>query len=99
MTTFIEITPKPIIEKMTPRLGSAFQSVGLVIESDDYQAEGVSRIYTHDELVDTSISYFVDGVLNEAKTVLVGGVECDFVGLLESTLTWSLALRRKPDDR
>jgi hypothetical protein len=99
VTSFVEISPQPVIDLVGPRLASAFQNSSIVLEIDDYQISGISRSYSRSEIVDTGITYFVDGVLSEDKTTLLSGIECDFISILEETLCWRLVLRRKPDQR
>lgn len=99
-TTFLEISPKPHIVTVSPRLAGAYQNSSLVLEIDDFQVNGISTRYGYNDLVGTGISYFVDGVLNDEKTVLVSGIECDFIDITHSKgLCWDMILRRKPDER
>jgi hypothetical protein len=87
------------IETVSPRLSAAFQNSNIVLEVDDFQLRGISRFLTRDQLVDTGITYFVDGVLNADRSVVISGIECDFISITEETLTWTLILRRKGDHR
>lgn len=100
---FIEINPRPRITFVSPRTIAAFQSVSDVqITMDDFQVKGISTAYTAEQLgkQGTGYSYFVDGVLNNDRTAVVSGIECDFVGMtLGSTITWDMVLRRRPDGR
>jgi hypothetical protein len=101
---FLEIKPFPIITTVSPSTISAFQGISDVqIEKDDFEVKGISHLYGEVAQLGrdgTGYSYFVDGVLNEGKTAIVSGIECDFVNIsLSSTLTWDMVLRRRPDGR
>jgi len=98
VTEFVEITPRVHIDTVSPRLANAFQS-SIQIEIDDFQVSGISRSYSRSDLVGTSIAYFVDGVLTDDGSAIASGIECDFIAITESSLTWDLILRRKADDR
>ncbi len=103
VTEFLEVDPRPIITTVSPRTAAAFQSVsGVQIEVDDFQAKGISRRYSFQQIGrdGSGYSYFVDGVLNQDKTAILLGTECDFVAATTgSALTWDLVLRRRPDGR
>lgn len=104
VSEFLEVKPFPIIRTMTPSTASAFQGISDVqIEKDDFEVKGISHVFTERDQLGrdgTGYSYFVDGVLNEGKTAIVSGIECDFVNIiLSSAITWDMVLRRRPDGR
>lgn len=99
VTSFVEITPTPAIDFVGPRLAGAFQAANITLEMDDFQVSGVSCVYARNDLVDTGLSYFVDGVLSPDGTQILSGIECDFISITQDTLCWKLVLRRKPDHR
>lgn len=99
ITTYLEIQPNPVITLAMPSLRNVFGG-DITIEADDFSVEGISRRYTMEELVGTATGYIVDGILDESKTQLISGIECDFVGIRTmNSLCWHLLLRRKPDKR
>lgn len=97
-TSYLEIDPIPIIDRVSPRIASAFNgSNSITIKLDDLQIKGISRSYSREQILGTSISYFVDSeVVNNS---ISGGFECDLISVDELPLTWNLILRRKTDDR
>ncbi|MBD1995298.1 hypothetical protein H6G00_01465 [Leptolyngbya sp. FACHB-541] len=97
--TLYEIEPHPVIVTANASLGQAFSGAqNITIEIDDFQIKGISRRYTYEQLVGTGINYWVDAKLHPLTKRRIGGVECDFVAILQgNTLTWDLILRRKPD--
>lgn len=98
ITEFLTINPVPIIDRVSPRIASAFNnSNSVTIKLDDLQVKGISRSYPREEILGTGISYFIDSeVINDN---ISGGFECDLISVEELPLTWNLILRRKPDDR
>ena len=99
---YLEIIPYPIITAVSPSTISAFQGISdVTIEKDDFEVKGISHVYS--EIIQlgrngTGYSYFVDGVLDSTKLTILSGIECNFVGItLNSTLTWDMVLRRRPD--
>lgn len=93
---YLEIDPKPIIERVPPSIAQAFNS-NQQIKIDDLQISGISRKYPREWVVGTGISYFVDSQLLLNR--IVGGFEAEFVSVDELPLTWNLILRRRPDER
>ncbi len=93
---YLEIEPKPIIERVPPSLASSFNS-NQQIKIDDLRVFGVSRKYQREWIIGTGISYFVDAQLLGDK--VSGGFEAEFVSIEELPLTWNLILRRRPDER
>ncbi len=98
-TAHIVIEPQPYVSIATPKLASAYQALGITIEVDDIEVRGVSQRHPRTDLVGTGISYWLDATLSSDGKSLIGGYECDFVGIVDNTLTWDMVLRRKPDDR
>lgn len=97
-TSYLKIDPTPIIDRVSPRIASAFNnSSSITIKLDDLQVKGISRSYSREQILGTGISYFVDSDLVESS--INGGFECDLVSVDELPLTWNLILRRKTDDR
>lgn len=93
---YLEISPKPIIERVPPSLASAFNS-NQQIKIDDLRVSGISRHIPKQWVVGTGISYFIDAQLLLDK--VTGGFEAEFVSIDELPLTWNLILRREPDER
>jgi hypothetical protein len=93
---FVEVSPKPIIERVPPSLASSFNGVQQ-IKIDDLQVFGISRKYPREWIVGTGISYFVDATLLYEQ--VRGGFECEFVSIEELPLSWNLILRRRADER
>lgn len=93
---FLEISPQPIIERVSPKQATNFNGTEQ-IKNDDLQIFGISRKYPREWIVGTGISYFVDAVL--INNQIRGGFECDFISIEEQPLTWNLILRRRTDER
>lgn len=93
---YLEISPKPIIDRVPPFLAQAFNT-SQQIKIDDLQVSGITRRYPREWIVGTGISYFVDAGLLLDR--IVGGFEAEFVSIEELPLTWNLILRRRPDER
>ncbi|MEW6494503.1 MAG: hypothetical protein AB1589_18600 [Cyanobacteriota bacterium] len=95
---YLDINPKPIIERVPPAIAQAFNGVGQIqIKIDDLQINGITRHYPREWIVGTGISYFVDSQLLMDR--VIGGFEAEFVSIDELPLTWNLILRRRPDER
>ncbi len=95
---YLEIDPKPIIERVPPSIAQAFNgSQQIQIKIDDLQISGITRRYPREWVVGTGISYFVDAQLLLDR--VIGGFEAEFVSIDELPLTWNLILRRRPDER
>lgn len=95
-TEYLEVDPKPIIDRVPPNLVQTSNS-NQQIKIDDLQVSGISRRYPREWIVGTGISYFVDAVLLLDR--ISGGFESEFVSIEELPLTWNLILRRRPDER
>lgn len=93
---YLEIDPKPIIDRVPPSLAQAFNT-NQQIKIDDLQVSGITRRYPRECIVGTGISYFIDAQLLLDR--IVGGFEAEFVSIEELPLTWNLILRRRPDER
>lgn len=93
---YLEIEPKPIIDRVPPSLAQAFNT-NQQIKIDDLQVSGITRRYPREWIVGTGVSYFIDAQLLLDR--IVGGFEAEFVSIEELPLTWSLILRRRPDER
>jgi hypothetical protein len=95
---YLEIDPKPIIERVPPYIAQAFNgNQQIQIKIDDLQVSGITRNYPRELVVGTGISYFVDSQLLLNR--VIGGFEAEFVSIDELPLTWNLILRRRPDER
>ncbi|KYC42069.1 hypothetical protein WA1_18885 [Scytonema hofmannii PCC 7110] len=93
---YLEIDPKPIIDRVSPTLAAAFNT-SQQIKIDDLLVSGISRRYPKEHIIGTGISYFVDSQLLFDR--IAGGFEAEFVIINELPLTWNLILRRRPDER
>lgn len=95
----LEVTPKPLITTISPRMASAYQAIrSIQLESTDFRVIGISASYTREQLVGRGIHYLIDGELVDGEPV--GGKEADLVAGTqierESHMSWSLVLRYKP---
>ena len=93
---YLEINPKPIIDRVPPATAAAFNT-NLQVKIDDLQVSGISRRYPRELIVGTGVSYFIDSELLIDR--IVGGFEAEFVSIEEMALTWNLILRRRADER
>lgn len=93
---FEEVTPRPIINSVNPRLIRAYEGINSIqFEMDDFQAK-ISRSYNREQIIGRGISYLIDAQLVDGKPV--GGFEADIVpgtSLTERNLFWELLLRRR----
>lgn len=92
---YLEISPRPIIEQVNPKLVAAMgQNLRIQLELDDLQVRDISLKYSREEILGSY--YIIDGELQGSS--VVGGFEAERIPgmpLTQKTLTWDLVLRRR----
>lgn len=95
-TTYLEIDPQPMIDRVNPRMIEAYEGVSSIqFELDDLQTV-ISGKYEASQVFGRGISYIIGGEL--IGGVPSGGYEADYVkgtNIRRRSLDWEIILRRR----
>lgn len=94
--TYLQILPNPSIRQASANLIAFMQSRNIRVERDTIQVQGISKLYTRENLTGRGKYYIVDGT--KWNGAIVGGKKYDRypdLDLEETPAGWNIVLKER----